>query len=184
MVWRILKSLATYLFTNARFLGRVKFGLTQWCVGTPHFIVKKGGRIRVGKSCRINDCRLSVSKDGNIEVGKFTSIGANNIIISHGEIKIGERCSLGPNICIYDHDHCFGVEGKKSGFKVGKVIIGNNVWLGAGVIVLRDTYIGNNCVIGAGTVVKGNIPDNTLVTANRELHMVPLVDKQEKDEEK
>ena len=49
---------------------------------------------------------------------------------------------------------------------VAKVRIGDNVWLGAGVIVLPGVTIGNNVVIGAGSVVNKDIPDNSLAVGN------------------
>jgi len=46
-------------------------------------------------------------------------------------------------------------------------VIGDNVWIGAGCIILRGTVIGDNCVIGAGSVIKGKIESNTLITQRR-----------------
>lgn len=154
--------------------GSIQVGITGSIIGWPSFRVRDKGKIVINKHCRLSNCNISAVCGGNIEIGEGTSIGRNDIIVSHGEISIGKKCSIGPNVCIYDHDHCFGEAGKKEGFKVGKVKIGDNVWIGAGVIILRNTTIGNNCVIGAGTVISGNIPDNTLVTSNRELVLVPL----------
>ena len=62
-------------------------------------------------------------------------------------------------------------------YKIGSVVIEDNVWIGAGVIILRNTTIGKNCIIGAGTIVKGNIPNNTIVTTNREINIKKLVKK-------
>ena len=53
-------------------------------------------------------------------------------------------------------------------------MIGARVWVCANVVILRGTRIGNDCVIGAGNVVKGNIPDGSLVTGPRELHIEKL----------
>ena len=44
--------------------------------------------------------------------------------------------------------------------------IGNNVWIGENVILLRGISIGNNCVIGAGSLITKNIPDNCIVVGN------------------
>ena len=76
---------------------------------------------------------------------------------------------------IYDHDHKFTAKGIVPGeYKTGAVEIGNNCWIGAGVIILRNTKIGDNCVIGAGCVVKGNVPDKSLVTSPREMIINPI----------
>ena len=46
------------------------------------------------------------------------------------------------------------------------VIIGNNVWIGGGAIILPGVTIGNNVVIGAGSVVTKNIPDNVIAAGS------------------
>ena len=46
------------------------------------------------------------------------------------------------------------------------VIIGNNVWIGWGSIILKGTIIGDNCVIGAGSLVSGEFPDNVVIAGN------------------
>lgn len=121
--------------------------------------------------------RLGVNKGGKIEVDSCT-INSNSIIASLGKITIGKNVSIGPNVCIYDHDHAFGENGKlPNEYKIGKVSIGDNVWIGAGVIILRGSIIGDNCVIGAGTIVRGTIPNNSLVTSNREIKIKKLENK-------
>ena len=49
---------------------------------------------------------------------------------------------------------------------LGKVVIGNNTFIGENAIILPGTSIGDNCIIGAGAVVHGKIPDNSLVVGN------------------
>jgi acetyltransferase-like isoleucine patch superfamily enzyme len=48
----------------------------------------------------------------------------------------------------------------------GRITIGNNTFIGMNCIILPKTKIGNNCIIGAGAVVRGNIPDNSVVIGN------------------
>ena len=50
--------------------------------------------------------------------------------------------------------------------KIGKVEIGNNVFIGANCLILPDTHIGSNVIIGAGTVVAKNVPDNSIAVGN------------------
>ena len=65
---------------------------------------------------------------------------------------------------ILTHDACTK---KIMGFgTIGKVIIGNNVFIGARSIILSNVKIGNNCIIGAGSVVTKNIPDNSIACGN------------------
>ena len=50
--------------------------------------------------------------------------------------------------------------------RVGRVVIGNEVFVGQGAIILPNTHIGNRVVIGAGTVVSKDIPDNSIAVGN------------------
>ncbi|WP_312886635.1 acyltransferase [Paenibacillus foliorum] len=83
------------------------------------------------------------------------------------KISIGRNTKIAPNVCINDHDHNY--KNTTDGHLImGEVIIGENVWIGSNVVVLRDTVIGDNAVIAAGSVVKGNVPANTLFLNKRE----------------
>lgn len=118
--------------------------------------------------------RFGVNKGGTISI-KSCYVNSNSICVSMGNIKIGEDVIIGPNVMIYDHDHMFNENGIVKGYyKVGKISIGNNVWIGAGAIILRDTVIGDNCIIGAGTTVKGSIPNNSIVTNERKMKIKKL----------
>lgn len=137
--------------------------------------VKGHGKIRIGKRSTIySNVNIVATNNGNICIGNHVSINRNTVIICHEKITIGDDVGIGPNVCIYDHDHKFDKNGKGKGYRTGAVEIGNNVWIGAGTIILRNTKIGDNSVIGAGCIVKGDIPPNSLVKSNRELVIEPL----------
>lgn len=108
---------------------------------------------------------------GIIQIGSKVFINKNCMIVAQDIIEIGDGTTIGPNVVIYDHDHAFGrdKESEKDPFRKRKVSVGKNVWIGAGVIILKGTTIGDNCVIGAGTIVIGNVPSNTLVTQDRDM---------------
>lgn len=78
-------------------------------------------------------------------------------------IKIGNNVTI-TGVKILTHDASLK---KTIGYsKVGKVIIGDDVFIGWGAIILADTTIGNKVVIGAGAVVARDIPDNSVVIGN------------------
>ena len=78
-------------------------------------------------------------------------------IIINKECKIGKNCSIRP----------FTVIGNKDDKRYNEVpIIGDNVLIGANVVIIGDIKIGNNVVIGAGSVVLESIPDNCVVVGN------------------
>ena len=91
------------------------------------------------------------------------------IVISHitffYSTLIGNDCIFGENVCMYDHDHLFERKNgnfREQGFKKIPISIGNNCWIGSGVIILKGVSIGNNCVIAAGAVVTKDIPDGEI----------------------
>ena len=92
-------------------------------------------------------------------------------IYSRESIRIGKHTSIGGNVKIFDHDfHPIDpqerLEHPNSGMKTRPVDIGENVFIGANVIILKGSKIGNNCVIGAGAVVSGTFEDNTVIAGN------------------
>lgn len=73
---------------------------------------------------------------------------------------------------MYDHNHRFAdavVKIKEQGFTTAPVNIGNRCWIGSNVVILKGACIGNNCVIGAGCIIAQEIPDNSIVTMDRQL---------------
>lgn len=73
-------------------------------------------------------------------------------------ITIGDNVTISSNVTILTHDASTNVVG--CGTKLGKVIIGNNVFIGTRSIVLCSVCIGNNVIVGAGSVVTHNLADN------------------------
>lgn len=112
-------------------------------------IVEKGAEI-------MEDCIL----------GDSTSIGPN-CVIGPGCIFKGHNM-MGSNVHIYTTSHYYdNIEHKFSGRTgANSVIIGENVWLGYGVIILPGVIIGDNVIIGAGSVVTKNIPCGVLAAGN------------------
>lgn len=99
-------------------------------------------------------------------VGKmFKKMGGVIIDPSHcWHISIGNNVTLAPNVHILAHDASTKVFLDHT--RVANTKIGNNVFVGAGAIVLPGVTIGNNVVIGAGSVVTKDVPDNSVVIGN------------------
>ena len=89
----------------------------------------------------------------------------NLVIICEGEgVYIGKDTLIGANVEIYDSDfHEISPVNRKRGFaKTAKVRVGNNVWLGSNVKVLKGVTIGDNSIIAYGSVVTKSIPSNVI----------------------
>jgi acetyltransferase-like isoleucine patch superfamily enzyme len=97
-------------------------------------------------------------RNGVLKCGR-TYINRNSMIVCRDSISIGNGTTIGPNTIIYDHDHDII---KRQGLKTCPVVIGENVWIGAGCIILKGVSIGNNSVVAAGSIVTKSVPDNSV----------------------
>ena len=103
-----------------------------------------------------------------IVIGDENYFSNNVSIIANEEIVIGDRCQFGEMITIYDCDfHEISPETRNhSHGNTNPVRIGNNVWLGSRVIVLKGVSIGDNSIVAAASVVTKSIPKNTIAAGN------------------
>jgi len=108
---------------------------------------EKGVKINIGNNVQIND---------------FCHIGSINLV------KIGDGCLIASKVFITDHSHGHTkyteIEPEKRDLiSKGKVIIGNNVWIGESVVILSNVTIGDNCIIGANSVVTKSFSKNSII---------------------
>ena len=120
------------------------------------------GIIKIGKKVAVRGNTELSTTNGQIIVESGCFINRNCMIVAHDKIEIGERTTIGPNVCIYDHDH----DGN-GGYKTSPVLIGKNVWIGAGCIILKGVSIGDNTIIGAGSIVTNNIGEGKTLYQKR-----------------
>ncbi|WP_264175048.1 sugar O-acetyltransferase [Clostridium sp. CS001] len=103
----------------------------------------------------------------NIEIGKNFYANHNCIILDVNKVKIGDNVMFAPNVQIYTATHPVNAQERISGKEMGYPIeIGDNVWLGGGVIVCPGVKIGKNTTIAAGSVVIKDIPESVLAGGN------------------
>lgn len=99
-----------------------------------------------------------------VRIGSNVDILDSDIDFCHGFlVSIGNNVTLtGARILAHDAS-----TKKFLGYsKVGRVDIGNNVFIGKGAIILPNTRIGNKVIIGAGCVVAKDVPDNVVIAGN------------------
>ena len=103
----------------------------------------------------------------NIFVGENFYANFNCTFLDVSTIEIGDNCMFAPNVQLYTATHPLHPVKRNSGLEYAKPIkIGNNVWLGGGVIVTPGVTLGNNVVVGAGSVVTKSFPDNVVIAGN------------------
>lgn len=102
--------------------------------------------------------------DAGVKMGKNVYIGTRKIDLTHGFLlEIGNNVTLS-DCRILLHDASTKMFLGYS--RVGKVVIGDNVFVGADAVILPNIKIGNNVIIGAGTIVTKDIPNNSVVVGN------------------
>lgn len=100
----------------------------------------------------------------NVHVGKNVFINFNANIVDDGDIFIGDDCMIGPNVSIATAIHPVSPKLRRHKIQYNKPVhIGENVWIGAGAVILPGVTIGDNSIIGAGSVVTRDVKENTIV---------------------
>ena len=105
--------------------------------------------------------------------GKHVHMG-NNVYANFGltcvddaDIYIGDKVMFGPNVVIATANHPINAELREKAYQYNKEVhIGNNVWIGAGAVIVPGVTIGDNSVIGAGSIVTKDIPANVVAVGN------------------
>jgi maltose O-acetyltransferase len=112
----------------------------------PPFYVDYGSNIRIGARC-------------------FANFGLTALDVA--AITIGDDVQFGPHVQLLTPTHPLEPEPRRAKWEAAKPItIGDNVWLGGGVIVCPGVTIGDNTVVGAGAVVARDLPANVLAIGN------------------
>ena len=104
-----------------------------------------------------------------MEIGQDTWINNNFSAISEGSsISIGEDCLIGHDVFIIDSDfHPLDPDQRQTGKSISQpVYVGNNVFIGSGVTILKNSCISDGCVVAAGAVVSGTFPARSLIAGN------------------
>lgn len=104
-----------------------------------------GSKISIGKNCQICNRFTAISEGEGIEIGDNVLVGSSVTVLDSDfhEIDPSRRIDGNP--------------------KTGKVVIGDNAWIGDRVMILKGTAIGKNSVVAAGAVVSGEFPANVVI---------------------
>lgn len=133
--------------------------------------IGSGNRFERGRFRRANQIRIGKNNsftagyklwpadeafnDKRIVIGNENYFNQGLMIDACGLISIGDKNMFGPDVYITDSNHTYG-PGLSPGehpMKKGVVRIGNNCWIGAKVVILKDVELGDHCVVAAGAVV-------------------------------
>ena len=121
------------------------------------------GKIKIGNNVTISQGVQIIARGGMVKIEENVHIGVGVIIVALEEISIGAGTLIAEYVVIRDQDHIVNSKNLiSSGFKVNKIKIKENVWIGSKSTILRKSEIEEGAVIGAHTLVRGKINANTL----------------------
>jgi acetyltransferase-like isoleucine patch superfamily enzyme len=129
---------------------------------------------RIFLRCRLRSCGsdLDVSQGvifefpEHIDLGDRLFVNRGTVITARTDIHIGDDVLIGPYVVINSGDHHYSDLTQpiaSQGHATGPITIGNDVWLGAHCVILRDVRVGDGAVVAAGAVVIDDVPPRTLV---------------------
>ena len=108
-----------------------------------------------------------------VDYGTHLTIGARCfanfglVALDVAAISIGDDVQIGPNVQLLTPTHPVEPEPRRQKWEGARpIVIGDNVWLGGGAIVLPGVTIGKNTVVGAGSVVTRDLPANAVAVGN------------------
>ncbi len=102
----------------------------------------------------------------NIYLGERVYFNFNCVILDVCEVHVGDFTFFGPAVQIYAATHPLNAQLRRSQEFGKPVVIGSDVWVGGGSIILPGITIGSRTVIGAGSVVTKDIPDDVVAVGN------------------
>jgi maltose O-acetyltransferase len=102
-----------------------------------------------------------------ISIGARTFVNYGCVILDVVPVRLGTDCQVATNVQLLAATHPVEPEPRREGWEYGEPItIGDNVWLGGGVIVCPGVTIGDDSVVGAGAVVTRNLPAGVVAAGN------------------
>jgi acetyltransferase-like isoleucine patch superfamily enzyme len=124
------------------------------------------GRLEIGPHAYFEPGVWLTSAQGHIGIGGGSLLNLNVMVAAVDRVEIGEHCMLANGCLITDGNHRFDDPDKPvpwQGFtSKGPTVIGDNVWLGANVVVTSGVRIGERCIVGANSVVTGELPPRSI----------------------
>ena len=102
----------------------------------------------------------------NIHLGARAFVNANCVFLDCAEVRIGDNFQAGPGVQLLTPEHPLDAVARRGTETARPIVIGDDVWIGGGAIVLAGVTIGHRLVIGAGSVVTKDVPPDVVVVGN------------------
>lgn len=151
-------------FRGRSYIGKVWPG---WGYSQPTtFLVKSGGSVYMENFTIHAGSTVVVMKDAKLFLGDDGFINRNTTIVCSKSITIGKNATIAQNVIIRDSDIHYLIIDDNDQANTLPIIIGDNVWIGTGAIILKGVNIGEGAVIAAGAVVSKDVKPFSIVAGN------------------
>lgn len=147
--------------------------LSAWCEGKVPVSTQFDGPVHLpkrialelGASCRFGREVFLDTNGGHITLGHHVRINTGCVLVSYASISIGDDCLIGEYVSIRDANHgtAAGQAMRLQPHTSAPIVIGHNVWIGRGAVVLKGVHIGDGAVVAANSVVTHDVAPRTLV---------------------
>jgi len=134
------------------------------CMIDTHVFIKNRDNFSAGEGSALYHSCYILNTSGKFGIGRHSHLGAFCYVnVCLGSVVIGDDVAVGPGTKIIAYSNHYA-KGKKvtEERKVGTVVIGNNVFIGANCTILPDTTIEDNVIVAAGSVVKGTLESDSI----------------------
>ena len=126
------------------------------------------GRMVIGERVQlvstIATLELVADEGGLLDIGERTLVNFGSSLVATELVRIGAHCHIGPYTMMLDNDfHRIEPERRLERPPSKPIVVEDNVWIGARVIVLAGVTVGQDSCVGAGSVVTSDVPPRTLV---------------------
>ena len=165
----MFNKLITVIINGIKNIGKENYKNLLYIDKTTNISIDNKAKFNVGHKFRTRkNVEINVRGSANLNIGNNVFLNSGCIITAREKIQIGDNTIIGPYVIIYDNDHkVINGEIKHNSYETEPIIIGKNVWIGAGTMILRGAEIGDNCIIASGSVVKGKIGKRTILIQKR-----------------
>ena len=102
----------------------------------------------------------------NIHLGARVFFNFNCTVLDVCDVRIGDYTLFGPGVQILTPLHPLNADLRRTQEYGKPIVIGADVWVGGGALILAGVHIGARTIIGAGSVVTRDIPENVLAAGN------------------
>jgi acetyltransferase-like isoleucine patch superfamily enzyme len=103
----------------------------------------------------------------NLELGERVFINQNCTFLDYAGIRIGDRTMIGPKATFITVGHPVDPEERRGWLSGAPITVAENVWIGAGAMILPGVSIGRDAVIAAGAIVADDVPAASLVAGGK-----------------